>query len=214
MLRQRLVLSLTGRPAAGWHGTNLIGPARVLDGDTMTVAGEPVRLHGIDAPELDQTYWINGSERNCGAMALAALEALTAGIWLRCEAIERDCYGRLVAKCFSPNGVDVGRRLVAAGWALAFRRYSLDYVAAEDEAREAFRGLWRGSFVKPWDWRASLARQGRNAGLSPRDADLLPTTDPASWSAAPTAAAAAQPCPSARSRRRPRSGKPRRNGKW
>jgi endonuclease YncB( thermonuclease family) len=92
-------------------------------------------------------------------MAHSALEALIAGIRLRCEGIERDRYGRLVAKCFSPNGVDVGRRLVSAGWALAYRSYSTDYVKAEDEARLAFRGLWRGSFTKPWDWRAAASER-------------------------------------------------------
>jgi endonuclease YncB( thermonuclease family) len=76
-------------------------------------------------------------------MALAALEALTAGVSLRCEVVERDRHGRLVAKCFSPDGVDIGRRLVSAGWALAYRRYSTDYVDAEDEARRARRGMWR-----------------------------------------------------------------------
>ena len=65
----------------------------------------------------------------------------------------------MAAKVFSPNGVDVGRRSVSAGWALAHRRYSTDYVDAEDEARKAKRGMWRGSFVKPWVWRASQGTQ-------------------------------------------------------
>ena len=131
------------------------GPAKVIDGDTIVVAGQFVRLHGIDAPELDQPFWWRGQQTMGGMMALAALEALTAGVKLRCEAVEQDRYGRLVAKVFSPNGVDIGRRLVSAGWALAYRRYSTDYVDAEDEARKAKRGMWRGSFVKPWVWRAS-----------------------------------------------------------
>jgi hypothetical protein len=37
----------------------------------------------------------------------------------------------MVEKVFSPKGVDIGRRLVSAGWALAYRRYSMNYVAAE-----------------------------------------------------------------------------------
>ena len=135
---------------------SLIGPARVVDGDTIVVAGELVRLHGIDAPELDQTFWWRGNNIVCGTMSLAALEALTAGVKLRCEVVERDRYGRFVAKVFSPNGIDIGRRLVSAGWALAYRQYSTDYVDAEDEARKAKRGMWRGTFVKPWEWRASL----------------------------------------------------------
>ena len=133
----------------------LTGPAKVIDGDTIVVAGRLVRLHGIDAPELGQTFWWRNQQLGCGMMALAALETLTAGVVLRCKAIEQDRHGRLVAKVFSPNGVDIGRRLVSAGWALAYRRYSTDYVDAEDEARKAKRGMWRGSFVKPWVWRAS-----------------------------------------------------------
>ena len=158
MLR-RLVVDISGvsrleRPDGPLAGP-LAGPARVVDGDTIIVAGERVRLHGIDAPELDQPFWWRGQQLDCGTIALAALEALTAGVPLRCEPVERDCYGRLVAKCFSPNGCDVGHRLVLAGWALAYRRYSLDYVDAENEARKAERGMWRGSFMKPWVWRAS-----------------------------------------------------------
>jgi endonuclease YncB( thermonuclease family) len=133
----------------------LTGPASVIDGDTIVVAGELVRLHGIDAPELDQTFSWRGRHIFCGTMALAALEALTAGTKVRCEAVERDRHGRLVAKCFSPDGVDIGRRLVSAGWALAYRRYSTDYLDAEEEARKARRGMWRGTFLKPWEWRVS-----------------------------------------------------------
>jgi micrococcal nuclease len=72
-------------------------------------------------------------------MSLAALEALIAGVRVRCEVVERDRHGRLVAKVFSPNGVDIGRRLVSAG--PTYRRYSMDYVDAEDEARKAKRGM-------------------------------------------------------------------------
>jgi endonuclease YncB( thermonuclease family) len=133
----------------------LSGAAKVIDGDTNVVAGELVRLHGIDAPELDQTFSWRSREIVCGTMSLAALEALIAGVKVRCEIIERDRHGRLIAKVFSPRGVDIGRRLVSAGWALAYRRYSKDYVAAEDEARKATRGMWRGTFVRPWEWRAS-----------------------------------------------------------
>jgi endonuclease YncB( thermonuclease family) len=123
-------------------------PAKVIDGDTIIVAGERVRLHGIDAPELDQTFWWRGQQIVCGTMSLAALEALIAGVKVRCEVVERDRHGRLVAKVFSPNGVDIGRRLVSAGWAVAYRRYSKDYVDAENEARKARRGMWRGTLVK------------------------------------------------------------------
>lgn len=164
MLRY-LAFDLSVITSLGRRANCLTGPAWVIDGDTIVVAGERVRLHGIDAPELDQTFWCRGQELACGAMAMAALEALTAGVKLRCEVIERDHHGRLVAKCFSPNGIDIGRRLVSAGWALAYRRYSMDYVDAEKEACRAKRGLWRGRFSKPWVWRAEAARRARQIAV-------------------------------------------------
>jgi endonuclease YncB( thermonuclease family) len=112
-------------------------------------------LHGIDAPEVDQTFWW----RSQRAARLSLAEALTAGVTVRCKEVERDRHGRIVAKVFAPDGVDISRRLVSAGWALAYRRYSMDYIDAEDEAREARRGMWRGSFMKPWVWRASQGTQ-------------------------------------------------------
>jgi hypothetical protein len=123
----------------------LTDPANVIDGDPHC---RDSWLHrrlraGPDVPVAGPT---------CGTMSLAALEALIAGVKVRCEVIERDRHGRLVAKVFSPNGVDIG-----PGWcrAVGYRRYSKDYVDAEDDARKARRGMWRGTFVKPWEWRAS-----------------------------------------------------------
>jgi endonuclease YncB( thermonuclease family) len=47
-------------------------------------------LHGIDAPELDQTFWRRRKQMGCGTMSLAALEVLRAGVKVRCEVVERD----------------------------------------------------------------------------------------------------------------------------
>jgi len=148
----RLATGLIAILTFGRRASPLTGPAEVIDGDTIVVADQLVRLHGIDAPELDQTFSWRGQQITCGTMSLAALEALIAGVKVRCDVVERDRHGRLVAKVFSPYGVDIGRRLVSAGCALA---YSTDYVAAE--ARKARRGMWRYAFVKRWDWRASSA---------------------------------------------------------
>jgi endonuclease YncB( thermonuclease family) len=163
----RLATGLAAILTLSWRAGPLAGPAKVIDGDTIVVAEEIVRLHGLDAPELDQTFWWQGERIACGMMALAALEALTAGIELRCQAVERDRHGRLVAKVFSPDGVDIGRRLVLAGWALAYRQYSTDYVEAEAEARKARRGMWRGTFAKPWEWR-SFALGAKTSSSPPR----------------------------------------------
>jgi hypothetical protein len=53
------------------------------------------------------------------------------------------------------------------GWALAYRRYSKDYVDAEAEARKVKRAMWRGTFVKPWEWRASSSPRGAGTTIAP-----------------------------------------------
>jgi hypothetical protein len=84
-------------------------------------------------------------------MSLAALEALIAGVKVRCEVIERDRHGR---QGLLAQRVDVGRRLVSAGW--VYRRYSMDYVDAQDEAR---RGMWRSTFLTPLGMARIVARR-------------------------------------------------------
>ncbi len=54
--------------------------------------------------------------------------------------------------------MDLNRWMVLNGWAVAYRRYSLDYVPIEKAAREARIGIWSGDFDMPWD---CAARRGK-----------------------------------------------------
>jgi endonuclease YncB( thermonuclease family) len=78
---------------------------------------------------------------------------------VHCSEKDVDRYGRTVAVCFV-GGEDINRWMTFQGWALAYRKYSRDYVDAEDEARATGRGLWRGAFEPPWDWRKEHPRGG------------------------------------------------------
>ena len=49
----RLIALLTILSTSAW--VDVTGPVRVIDGDTIHIAGERIRLHGIDAPEKDQS---------------------------------------------------------------------------------------------------------------------------------------------------------------
>ena len=132
-----------------------VGPARAIDGDTLDVAGERIRLHGIDAPEREQTCTIDGREWECGIAAWGRMIELLAGQIVGCERRDVDQYGRTVAVCRT-SGDDVNARMVAEGWALAYRDYSLDYVPQEEAAKAAGLGMWRGDFIPPWDWRRGV----------------------------------------------------------
>lgn len=138
-------------------GADLSGPARIIDGDTIEISGQRIRLYGIDAPEGGQTCKARGIEYDCGENATTWLIDLTAGKAVTCKGRDVDRYGRIVATC-SAGGVNLNAGIVAAGWAVAYRRYSLDYVSAENSARKARRGMWAGEFMMPWEWRRSHPR--------------------------------------------------------
>ncbi|WP_209442110.1 thermonuclease family protein [Neoroseomonas oryzicola] len=126
----------------------------VIDGDTLAAGTDRLRIHGIDAPEMDQTCQRRGGTYPCGSAARDAMVAIVGRGGLTCEALDTDRYGRSVVRCVTDRGTDIGAELVRQGWAVAFRRFSLDYVAQEADARAARRGIWEGSFMDPSDWRA------------------------------------------------------------
>lgn len=136
----------------------LRGRATVVDADTLDFEGRRVRLFGIDAPEKGQTCERSGTVWACGQEAALALAALLGDREVRCIEHGVDRHDRLVALCWV-GGFDVSHWLVERGWAVAYRRFAIDYVEAEDAARQARRGMWAGTFQRPEDWR----RQHRGA---------------------------------------------------
>lgn len=126
---------------------------RVIDGDTIAIGDERIRLFGIDAPEDSQTCSQDGRSVRCGDEATAYLQALIGRRQVNCEGEDRDRYGRLIAVC-SIDGNDIGRQMVRSGWAVAFREYSDEYVSDENAARSERRGLWQGGFQLPSEWRS------------------------------------------------------------
>jgi endonuclease YncB( thermonuclease family) len=130
------------------------GAARVVDADTLVVAGERVRLDGLDAPEIAQTCQREGVTWPCGTDAAMALHNHIAGRHVACGVSGRDSYGRMVGQCRTEEG-DIGAWLVSEGLALAYTRYSWRYVPEELMARWQRRGMWAGRFERPEEWRRS-----------------------------------------------------------
>ena len=163
------VLDRPGSLPAHAARPTLSGRARVVDGDTLDVGGVRIRLHGVDAPESRQTCVAGGRRWACGERATRALAGLVGGRTVSCEERDRDRYGRAVAVC-RVGGRDVNAWMVSQGLALAYRRYSRDYVGEEASARDARLGMWRGDFVPPWDWRRGERLAGnRSAATSAAD---------------------------------------------
>lgn len=137
----------------------MTGRATVFDADTIGVAGERIRLHGVDAPEYSQQC---ADARDqiypCGKAAARALRKFIGAAPVSCQPRAIDRYGRTVARCFVRDE-SINAWLVRQGYALAYRRYSGDYVPEEMEARNAKRGLWSGAFDAPWKWRNDHRRE-------------------------------------------------------
>jgi endonuclease YncB( thermonuclease family) len=132
----------------------------VRDGDTMTIARQDYRLHGIDAPEFTQICkTAAGADWPCGKEARTELVALVKGRTLHCEERARDKYNRVVATCIDDNGKDVARSMMERGFAVSFGGFAEGpYAADEATARTARRGLWQGTFEPPSSWRAMHPR--------------------------------------------------------
>jgi endonuclease YncB( thermonuclease family) len=139
-----------------------VGAAVVNDGDTITIAGEKIRLRGIDAPEYSQTCMRASIKYACGREARETLRKLIGGQPVTCAGWQRDRYGRLLGDC-KAGPTDLNRSLVEQGWAVAFGGFE----AEEDAARRAGKGLWAGEFDRPRQWRdthGSMA-EGEHGGL-------------------------------------------------
>ncbi len=139
---------------------------RVVDGDSLEVKYSglfsflrrpfPVRLYGIDAPELAQPY---------GQESRQQLASLVQRGGIRMDAVTIDRYGRTVGILYSRRRKDepVNVAMVRSGMAWWYRRYGgrdLGFPEAEAEAKRRRRGIWKDGdrIRRPWDYRADLRR--------------------------------------------------------
>jgi len=169
--RQLLATSIAGLAFLALLGPasadDLIGRASVIDGDTLEIHGNRIRLWGIDAPETTQLCRGEDSKQyRCGAQAANDLDAFIASRPISCNPISLDRYERTVASC-TVGGADIGEWLVRNGLALDWPQYSRGkYGKAQREAEQAGRGIWKGSYVEPWLYRVCIRASGTPANCS------------------------------------------------
>jgi endonuclease YncB( thermonuclease family) len=168
MIPRKLIVALLLLASTGLTlASDLTGQASVIDGDTLEIHRTRIRLWGIDAPESSQLCrGADSLQYRCGAKAANDLDAFIARRPVSCIPISLDQYGRTVASC-SVGGIDLGEWLVRNGLALDWPQYSRGkYHAAQRDADHAGRGIWAGSYVAPWLYRACIRQGGAPGGCS------------------------------------------------
>jgi endonuclease YncB( thermonuclease family) len=153
MLRLTISLLLATIAFPGLAQSPVTGRASIIDGDTIEITGQRIRIQGIDAPESWQGCWdAAGKMYRCGQVAARELDAfLAASRPTRCEFVEWDRYRRMVANCFRSDGSSVGSWMVRSGHAFDYVQYSKGaYAEAQEQAQATKAGVWQGKFELPW----------------------------------------------------------------
>lgn len=120
-----------------------------VDGDSIKLGAQNLRLAYIDAPEYYQTCKdADGREYNCGIKAREKLESLMKLGELSCKTIGKDIYNRDMSECFVGN-VNVNLEMVKSGWAVVYKSKDVAYLDAQKDAKRAKLGVWQGKFMKP-----------------------------------------------------------------
>lgn len=150
----RTVRDIVSTHPLGARGAQVVqGTARVVDGDTLEIGTDRIRLYGIDTPEHGQTCLVDGSKTKIGHLAAHHLSQLTMGRRIICFVVDHDRYGRLVSVC-EADEVELNYAMVRDGWARAYIQYSRNYVPAENRARQGDQGLWACNRpIEPWVYR-------------------------------------------------------------
>lgn len=150
-----ILIFFTGADAATITGKVI----KVLDGDTIDILNnnkpERIRFNGIDAPEKGQPH---GQKAKQYVLDLAANKIVTVNI------TDTDRYDRSIGDIILPDGRNLNREVVRAGYAWHYVKYSDDASLGEleTEARKARRGLWQDKNpTAPWEWRKQKRTQGK-----------------------------------------------------
>ncbi len=164
MAKSSLVLIFTFLLNQILNAAEIYGTPKIIDGDTVHINSKKIRLEGIDAPEIKQkckkpflkiSLFI-GFEFNknysCGVISKEKLIDKINNSKIKCIYSSKDRYKRYLATCYKDK-INLNKWMVRNGYAVAYKRYSIDYVRDEEYAEENRLGMWEGTFIKPEKWR-------------------------------------------------------------
>lgn len=133
---------------------------QIIDGDSFRIGTQEFRIYGVDAPEYRQSCKnAKGVSWACGRTSRRALEEILRKEEHNCIVRARDRFSRLIVKCRSEAGKDLGAKLVSEGFAISGQNFDETvYATDERRAQQSSRGIWQGEFVRPDVWRAQNPR--------------------------------------------------------
>ena len=143
------------------YSETISGKALVIDGDTIKIDSNKIRLFGIDAPEKKQKCqkpWLSisfltfNNNYQCGVISTNKLKSKVNNKFIMCKSNNKDRYNRFIAECYKDK-TNINRWMVLNGYAVAYKKYSKKFVSDENLAKKDKLGLWVGTFEMPWDWR-------------------------------------------------------------
>lgn len=146
-----IIFGLVSAAAMALLGTEVrstAGKAHAIDGDSLRIGKDEIRLWGIDAPEFKQECKKGQGAYACGREAQKQLRALIAKAALVCKGLGKDQYDRLLAVC-RQGKVEINAIMVRNGYAYAFG----GYYAEEAAARAGKRGVWAADNERPKAYR-------------------------------------------------------------
>ena len=142
----------------------IIGISKVIDGDTVHINNFKIRLEGIDAPEIKQkckkdyfkiSYIIGFTLKknySCGIISKKNLEKKVKNSEIKCILSSKDKYKRYLGTCYK-GSLNLNKWMVRNGFAVAYKRYSKQYLNDENFAKVNKLGMWKGTFLRPEKWR-------------------------------------------------------------
>lgn len=136
----------------------LAAGAIVRDGDTIQLGDAVYRLDGVDAPELDQICIDDHADPwSCGVEARDQLTKLIAGRAVHCDDLGTDKphKNRRIGFCsVDGDAVSLNQQLARSGYAISVEpAVKVHDTADAADAEAAKRGIWKGCFVAPTEFR-------------------------------------------------------------
>ena len=147
-----LVVSLAWPAVAQEHS----GIPRVVDGNTIIINFQIIRLHGIEAPNAEQLCEIDGESWLCGWEATNALAHIMGRHWVSCRQNRLNEGGVVDATCFAGNVLNINAWMVRNGWATAQNQTNTRFLQLEILARQEQIGIWRTKYKNTEHLRHSI----------------------------------------------------------